>query len=144
MNNWNFEPPCSDGECIGEGGWGMTIFVGNNILVLSLFLCLILPACTEFLSQDVADLALTLNSPADSLFTQGDEFTFWWEDEEEVENYHLQLVNPTFDNPFVLLDTVFTDNILIVSGLYLKGCLPGAYEQKMLRLIRPGSNVYLS
>lgn len=80
--------------------------------VCLLFLC---TACTEFLSQDVSEVMIPITSPVDSLYTSTESISFWWETETKVEQYRLQVVSPDFDNPDVLLDTLFTDNFLKLS-----------------------------
>ncbi|MEM7373247.1 MAG: hypothetical protein AAF587_31775 [Bacteroidota bacterium] len=82
----------------------------------------ILPACTEFLSQSVEEVVLHINSPADSLYSQDHQLTFWWEADNRVESYRFQLVQPDFSNPIRIIDTTVIDTRLTFSleeGRYL-------------------------
>ena len=84
--------------------------------VFTLFM-LFTVACTEFLSQDVSEVFLAINSPRDSLFITEETITFWWEAQESVEAYRLQLLEGNPDNPYVLIDSLLIDNRL-TANLY--------------------------
>lgn len=63
-------------------------------------------SCTEFLSPQVSDHVLVINSPTDSLTTNQELITFWWEEDSDAEAYRLQVISPNFDNPQYVFDTV--------------------------------------
>ena len=78
-------------------------------------LILLFSSCTEFLSQDVSEVFLIINSPKDSLFIAQQTVTFWWEEQDQVEAYRLQLLEGDPANPFVLIDSLIQDNRLAVN-----------------------------
>ena len=78
-------------------------------------MCLLFTSCAEFLSQDVSEVFLVINSPRDSLFISDETITFWWETSRKVEAYRLQLLEGNPDNPYVLIDSLMLDNRLTVN-----------------------------
>lgn len=84
-------------------------------------LCLLGTACSEFLSPDASEVAIQINSPADSLFSPVRSLSFWWEEERLAEAYRFQVVTPDFVTPLLVLDTLIIGNQLdldLVEGLY--------------------------
>ncbi|MEL7535194.1 MAG: hypothetical protein AAFN10_28100 [Bacteroidota bacterium] len=83
--------------------------------------CLCLISCTEFLSPDISEEAIEINSPRDSLYANNTELTFWWEEAKDIENYRLQIVQPDFENPIVILDSLLADtriSLILGEGHY--------------------------
>lgn len=78
-------------------------------------------ACSEVISPNVKEEKLVLNSPKDSLFTQQNKITFWWETNLKAENFHIQIASPNMDNPLNIWDTLTLGNTYIHTfeeGLY--------------------------
>ncbi len=89
--------------------------------LIAISLALLSVSCSEFFSKDVTAVTLEINSPKDSLFTTYSDISFWWEEDDQVENYRFQLVTPNFDNPFLLLDTLMEESTLymnLLEGVY--------------------------
>ncbi|MEM7511619.1 MAG: hypothetical protein AAF388_11850 [Bacteroidota bacterium] len=79
------------------------------ILVVSLW------SCSEFLSEEIEDAVIRINSPSDSLYTNSSTLTFWWDSDADIESYRFQLANPSLSNPISLLDTLlFEDRISLI------------------------------
>lgn len=86
-----------------------------KIGVLLLSLAIALWSCSEFLSEEIEDAIIRVNSPTDSLFTNTNTLTFWWESEANIESYRFQLASPSLGNPTSLLDTlIFEERISFV------------------------------
>lgn len=79
----------------------------KNVLFILLILGVI--SCTEFLSPQVSDHSLVINSPSDSLITNQELITFWWEEDSDAEAYRLQVISPDFSNPQYVFDTLVLD-----------------------------------
>lgn len=62
--------------------------------------------CSLFVSSDISEHSIIVNSPKDSAFFNRNEVSFWWEDDQEIEGYRIQIVTPNLDNPSLLLDTM--------------------------------------
>ena len=78
-------------------------------------------SCSEFLSPDVSGVVLKINSPSDSLFSRPKLLSFWWEADRLAEAYRIQVVEPDFNTPSLLLDTLIIGNRLDINldeGLY--------------------------
>lgn len=74
-----------------------------------------LQSCTEFFSQNVEEIQIPINSPRDSLFASNSLITFWWEQDNRVESYRLQLVRPDFSNPLHIIDTSLLESRISMS-----------------------------
>ena len=96
----------------------VSIFFGIAILLFC-------NACSEFISPDVKDEILVINSPKDSLFTRQNEITFWWEDHIKAENYHIQIASPDIASPLAIKDTITLENT------YLHTFEEGRYEWRV-------------
>lgn len=66
--------------------------------------------CTEIFSPDIADATIEVQSPADSLYTAGEEIAFWWEPDSDIEQYQLRITQGAAGNVQLLLDTTFLPN----------------------------------
>lgn len=84
-----------------------------SILSLSVFVLLCCNACSEFISPNVKDEKLIVNSPKDSLFSSQNRVTFWWENNTKAENYHIQIASPDISNPLNVIDTLTLDKTYI-------------------------------
>lgn len=76
------------------------------VLTICMFLAINLYHCTEFLAPQATEEVLILNSPLDSLTTNQEIITFWWEENDKAEAYRVQVISPDFNNPLYLFDTL--------------------------------------
>lgn len=68
--------------------------------------------CQEIVSPDISNLQLTINSPADSLYTAEQTISFWWEADADVEQYQFRITEGVNGNVFLVLDTLMANNQL--------------------------------
>jgi hypothetical protein len=80
------------------------------IFSLLLSIPLLLMGCIEFISPQVSDLAIILQNPGDSLFTDREIIHFRWEQEDLAEAYQFQLYVTEGANQYLLLDTLLSKN----------------------------------
>ena len=71
--------------------------------------------CSEILSADISQDSVVVLGPADSTFTQSASVLLWWEENRDIEQYRLQVANPTFDAPSQLIDTTLIAQTLTLS-----------------------------
>lgn len=71
-----------------------------------LLLPVAISACSEIFSADIENETLTIFSPADSVFTSETSLSFWWEDNELVEQYQMEIATPDFADPTLVFDTL--------------------------------------
>lgn len=84
----------------------------NKYILAIAFLCLLslLYACEDIIVPNIDDERVSLLVPPDSLATAESEVTFSWEEVEGADDYHLQLVRPSFQNILdFVLDTLVAD-----------------------------------
>lgn len=77
---------------------------------IGLGLLLLVLGCREIISPDVSGVNLTVNSPADSLYTAEQTLSFWWEADADAEQYQLRITKGTNGNVFLLVDTMMLGN----------------------------------
>lgn len=96
---------------------------------------LLFVACIEFVSLNVAEVNISLQSPPDSLFTNREIIDFRWEAHELVEAYHFQLIEVENAQAYVLLDTLLERNSL---RLYLaEGCYAWQIQAQNANSVSP-------
>ncbi len=83
-------------------------------------------SCSDILEEDIRNREIVLLAPGDSsrneLKTQG----FWWEDDEEIENYRIQIVEGSFARPNrIVKDT------LIKTNKFNSDLLPNKYQWRV-------------
>lgn len=76
------------------------------LITICILLALGFFQCTEFLAPQATDEVLILNSPSDSLTTNQEIISFWWEGNDKAEAYRVQVISPDFNNPLYLFDTL--------------------------------------
>lgn len=88
-----------------------------NKYIAYLLLCSMLWfSCNEIFEEDIEDDEVILFSPDDSLTTNTSEVKFWWGFVDGAEQYNLQVVSPTFDEPEkMILDTIVSTNTFTTS-----------------------------
>lgn len=67
--------------------------------------------CQEIFSTDITGREVSVNGPADSLFTSDELVQFWWEADPDIEKYELQLASPDFNTGILVFDTLLLDNV---------------------------------
>lgn len=78
-----------------------------SALTLTLFLSM---HCSEIISPDISGEAITVNSPADSLYTSDQVISLWWEQNDDIENYNLRITTGPAGNLTLLVDTLMVAN----------------------------------
>ena len=79
---------------------------------LTLIILVMMMGCTkDFIVKDIKTVTLKINSPSDTLKTQSNLITFWWDEVDGAEKYNLQIVKPNFNSILQLIvDTNVTIN----------------------------------
>lgn len=90
--------------------------------------------CSDFISKDVTDTVVVVNSPADSLYSAGTTVSFWWEGNADVERYQLRVTQGGNGNTTLVMDTMLVVNDLLVEFS------PNHAYQWQLRGVNEGSN----
>ena len=77
---------------------------------------------TATVYTDLSSVQVTLLAPGDSLVTGEHDLTLWWEEVQDVDDYEVIVVTPSFENiDFLVEQTFVTDNnleITLDSGAY--------------------------
>ncbi len=76
-----------------------------------LALLLTFASCSEFLSPDITQKAIVLNSPADSLYTTSS-ISFWWEKDPDIAQYQLRITKAAVGNLTLYVDTTLLTNAI--------------------------------
>jgi hypothetical protein len=74
-------------------------------------LLLTFASCSEFLSPDITNKVIVLNSPADSLYTASN-INFWWEKDTDIAQYQLRVTTATAGNLLLRVDTTLVTNTI--------------------------------
>jgi hypothetical protein len=78
---------------------------------ISILLGGLLAGCGDIFENDISGEQLQVIAPADSVVIKGNELSFMWELVSGASHYHLQLVEPSFEEARkVVLDTLLADN----------------------------------
>ncbi len=79
-------------------------------LILPIFSCL---SCEAIFIDDISDEEMTINAPADRSEMPEGTIVFKWDAIENAEEYHVQVVTPSFFNaPQIVLDTLLPTTTL--------------------------------
>jgi uncharacterized protein YegP (UPF0339 family) len=91
---------------------------------MPLFLCT--AGCEAVFERDISKDSITVKSPQDGYCSNVSKIYFWWDELKGAENYHVQLVSPSFDTiREFILDTLMSDTRI---ELYLD---PGRYQWRI-------------
>jgi hypothetical protein len=111
--------------------------MNNRYLYFSIVFTLILQSCSEFISRDITGETVVTLTPADGDTVSSYAQLFWWEEIEGAEEYHLQVVKPSFGNiQQLLLDTTIEFNKFSFS------LHPGTYQWRVRALNNAGYTAY--
>jgi predicted secreted protein len=85
---------------------------GLGIVVL----CCLLAGCDDIFEADISKEEVAVIAPADSVTIKGNELSFMWEMLSGASHYHLQLVEPSFEEARrVVVDTLLNTNSFSVT-----------------------------
>jgi hypothetical protein len=98
----------------------------NNRPFYIVFLLSVLCSCSDFISKDITGDTVTTLSPVNGDTVTSYSQLFWWEEVEGAEEYHLQVVKPSFTNiQMLFLDTTIEGNKFNFS------LQPGTYQWRV-------------
>ena len=93
-----------------------------NISLVMFMIPVLIISCDEFIEKNIENKKVQIISPKDSSIFTNNEIGIIWEYMDGANEYHLQLVEPSFDRvQRLLIDTMLSDNnctLNIVSGDY--------------------------
>jgi hypothetical protein len=108
-----------------------------SIILISIGITILTGRCSSFFEEDLNHYRIKILAPADSLYTSGQDITFWWNYVNGATKYEFQLVYPQFDAVTRLIkDTVITGNS-IISDLE-----PGTYQWRVRGLNETSSTCF--
>jgi hypothetical protein len=138
----------------------------KNFFYATLACLVFLLSCKEFIEPPLTGKQLVLLAPSDRLETNQYQLTFWWETQEDVLKYRLQLVSISFSNiEKLILDTLLaTDKFTYTldPGKYqwrVRGengssqtnytvqsftVFPSSLTNQVVQLVSPSNNTYTS
>lgn len=109
----------------------------NFFYLLIITLAAVFPSCDDFISKDISGEAVVTLSPTDGDTVASYSQLFWWEEIEGAEEYHLQIVKPSFSYiQQLLLDTTIAENKFSFS------LQPGTYQWRVRALNNAGFTSY--
>lgn len=106
----------------------LNIWLGLCLLVVGLL------SCEQIIEENLEKERMVVLAPIDSL-TATSTVTFLWDEMDGADNYHLQIVSPTFDSLLVLLQ-----DTLIAGNRFVTTLSRGSYQWR----IRGGNSAYFS
>ncbi len=83
-------------------------------------------ACSEFIEYPLEKKSVNLIAPMDSLSTQDEVVSFFWERHEDADKYRLQVATPNFD----AIQKIVIDTVTAVDHLNLT-VKPGSYTWRV-------------
>lgn len=88
-------------------------------------------ACSEFMEYPLEKKSVNLIAPMDSVSTQDEVVSFFWERHEDADKYRLQVATPNFEAiQKIVIDTVTTEdhlNLTVKAGSYTWRVRPENY-----------------
>lgn len=109
----------------------------NYKLIASILLITFCTACHDIIEKDITKQNITINSPRDSSVLSNYNVLFWWEPNDYIFNYRIQIVNPSFSNPVnLMVDSVISTNKLNYT------LFPGNYEVRIRGENNTGNTSY--
>lgn len=100
-------------------------------------LAAVFQSCDDFISKDITGETVVTLSPANEDTVSSYSQLFWWEEIEGAEEYHLQVVKPSFSYiQQLLLDTTIVENKFSFS------LQPGTYQWRVRALNNAGFTPY--
>ena len=100
----------------------MKIVKSLIILIVGLGFC----SCEDVFVNEIDEKEVVLIAPGDGLVTELSQLTFWWETIEDVDNYNIQIVSPSFENVAEVIVDSLTPNSSIEFSL-----VPNKYEWRV-------------
>jgi hypothetical protein len=94
------------------------------IILLSLWT---ITSCDLVVDKDITSDKISLLSPADKDTNDAKVQYFWWEENKQIEQYRLQIVHPSFENPSIM----YVDTILKGKFNYSRSLIPDAYQWRV-------------
>ena len=107
---------------------------------LTLIILVMMMGCTkDFIVKDIKTVTLKINSPSDTLKTQSNLITFWWDEVDGAEKYNLQIVKPNFNS---ILQLIVDTNVTI--NKFNHTFAPGTYQWRIKAFNSAGSTAYIT
>ena len=83
--------------------------INTNYFIGLLLALLLMVQCDDILESDISDNLIVLFAPSDGVVLDSGDVTFSWDLRDDVDEYQLQVVTPSFERPAqVVLDTTLT------------------------------------
>lgn len=99
----------------------------KNSLLILIALPVFFLACDDVFEGDLSLEKLELLAPSDTLTTEINSLTFWWDILEDAQTYNLQIVTPSFTQiENLVMDTLIQTNRLTLSFS------PGSYSWRVI------------
>ena len=96
--------------------------LNSKITLLLISFNLLTSSCKDIIEQDISQLTINMISPSENQSTSKYNVTFWWDDIDKIQGYHLQIVSPSFDSlQSIFIDTITSENklnIIFQAGRY--------------------------
>lgn len=108
-----------------------------NKTLLFLVTFIILSSCRDVFEKDIKNQKIEILAPKDSSISSSFNIMFWWDNNEYISSYRLQIASPNFSNPLLLvLDTLISDH------KFYKTVSPGKYQFRIRGENNTGSTAY--
>lgn len=109
----------------------------NFAYVIILLFAASLCSCSDFISKDITGESVVTLSPVNGDTVTSYSQLFWWEEIQGAENYHLQIVRPSFTSiQQLLLDT------LVAGDRFYFSLQPGTYQWRVRAQNNAGNTAY--
>lgn len=94
-------------------------------------------ACDDIIEDDISKRSIHINTPKPAFVTTNPTVTFWWDFQNDVEEYHIQIVEGRFDSVVRFLVDSFT-----TQNQFLYSFNPGNYEWSLRGVNSISSTAY--
>jgi hypothetical protein len=95
----------------------LVIFAGVSMMCLG---------CSDLVEKDISGNVVNVLSPADNFVSTDFDVVFWWDKVSNAQKYHLQIVQPSFDD----IQTVIYDTLVSETKITLL-LAPGSYAWRL-------------